>query len=59
MLCYPCDERGIDQPTVALCRSYGAGVASSHMLDTCQHDTSTLTGPPSGASNDPEAGSQP
>ena len=41
-----------------LCRC-GAGFASSHMLDTWQHDTSTLTGPPSGASNHPEAGADP
>jgi hypothetical protein len=51
MLCYPCAERGVDQPAVALCRSCNAGLclvhlrataahfASSHMLDTCHHDT--------------------
>ena len=51
MLCYPCAERGLDQPAVALCRSCNAGLcldhlrataahfASSHMLDTCHHDT--------------------
>jgi len=51
MLCYSCAEQGIDQPAVALCRSCSAGLclahlretasrfASSHMLDTCHHDT--------------------
>ena len=71
MYCYPCVERGIDKPAVALCRSCSAGLcvdhlrataapfASSHMLDSCQHDTWTLTGPPAGAANHPDAGSQP
>lgn len=53
MLCYSCAEQGIDRPAVALCRSCSAGLcmdhlretasrfASSHMLDTCHHDTWT------------------
>jgi hypothetical protein len=71
MLCYPCAERRIDQPTVALCRGCSAGLcpdhlrataahfASSHMLDSCQHDTWTLTERPSSASNYPDGRSQP
>ena len=71
MLCYPCAERGTDQPAVALCRSCNAGLclehlratathfASSHILDTCQHDTWTATGPPAGAGQPSNVGSQP
>jgi hypothetical protein len=71
MLCYPWAERGTDQPAVALCRSCSAGLcldhlhataahlASSHMLDSCQHDTWTATGLPAGAADHPHAGSQP
>lgn len=56
MLCYPCAERGTDQPAVALCRGCNTGLCldhlrataahltSSHMLDTCHHDTWTVTG---------------
>ena len=55
MLCYRCAEMGIERPAVALCRSCNAGLclvhlrvtaahlASSHMLDTCRHDTWTAT----------------
>src|SRR5918995_4477635 len=55
MLCYPCAEQGTDRPAVALCRSCNAGLclghlrataahfASSHMLDSCHHDTWTAT----------------
>jgi Uncharacterized protein conserved in archaea (DUF2180) len=55
MLCYACAEMGIERPAVALCRSCNAGLclvhlrvtaahfASSHMLDTCRHDTWTVT----------------
>lgn len=55
MLCYICAEEGSDQPAVALCRSCNAGLclahlratathlASSHMLDSCHHDTWTVT----------------
>jgi hypothetical protein len=70
MLCYPCAEQGTDQPAVALCRSCNAGLcldhlrataahlASSHMLDTCEHDTWTVTEPPSAAGDHRDAGSQ-
>jgi hypothetical protein len=68
MLCFPCAERGTDQPAVALCRSCNAGLcpddlrataaylASNHMLDTCPHDTWTVTDRPSGAGEHPDAG---
>jgi hypothetical protein len=58
MLCYACAEGGIERPAVALCRSCNAGLclvhlretaahfASSHMLDTCKHDTWTATASP-------------
>ena len=71
MLCYPCAERGTDQPAVALCRSCNAGLclehlratathfASSHILDACQHDTWTANGPPAGAGQPYNVGSQP
>jgi len=61
MLCYLCAERAVDQPAVALCRSCNAGLclvhlretaaqfASSHILDSCHHDTWTVTERPSGA----------
>jgi hypothetical protein len=68
MLCFPCAERGTDPPAVALCRSCNAGLcpddlrataaclASNHMLDTCPHDTWTVTDRPSGAGEHPDAG---
>jgi hypothetical protein len=71
MLCYPCAEQGTDQPAVALCRGCNAGLcldhlrataahlASSHILDTCQHDTWTITEPPSGAGERADPGNQP
>lgn len=71
MLCYICTEQKIDQPAVALCRSCNAGLclahlrgtaahfASSHMLDSCHHDTWIVTERPSGAAEHPGAGSQP
>jgi Uncharacterized protein conserved in archaea (DUF2180) len=61
MLCYSCAEEGIEQPAVALCRSCNAGLciehlretasrfASSHMLDSCHHDTWAVAKHPSGA----------
>ena len=62
MLCYPCIELGTDQSAVALCHGGNAGLcldhlcataapyASSHVLDSCHHDTWTVTdGPSSGA----------
>jgi hypothetical protein len=67
MLCYRCAEMGTDRPAVALCRSCNAGLrlahlrataaqcASSHMLDSCNHDTGTATGAPARAA----AASQP
>jgi hypothetical protein len=60
MNCYCCIEQGIERPAVALCRSCGAGLclthvrrtaarlASSHILDSCHHDTWIVTSPPSG-----------
>lgn len=51
MLCYSCAERGLDRPAVALCRRCTAGLclthlretaaqlASSHILDSCHHET--------------------
>jgi hypothetical protein len=71
MLCYPCADQGTDQPAVALCRSCDAGLcldhlrataaylATSHVLETCQHDTWAVTDPPSGAADHPDAGNQP
>jgi hypothetical protein len=71
MLCYPCAEQGVKQPAVALCRGCNAGLcvvhlrataahlASSHMLDTCSHDTWTETYRPVGAGEHPNAGGQP
>ena len=53
MLCYSCVEQGNERPAVALCRSCNAGLcldhlrataahfATSHMLDSCHHDTWT------------------
>jgi hypothetical protein len=61
MLCYLCAETGIDRQAVALCRSCNAGLclehlretashfASSHILDSCHHDTWNVTQHPSGA----------
>ena len=58
MLCYVCTGLGKDRPAVALCRSCSAGLClthlrettahlrSSHILDTCRHDTWTATDPP-------------
>ena len=55
MFCYPCAERGTEEPAVALCRSCNAGLcldhlrataahlASSHILDSCHHDTWMVT----------------
>ena len=55
MLCYPCAELGTDRLAVALCRSCNGGLrldhprataahfATSHMLDSCRHDTWTAT----------------
>jgi len=55
MLCYSCFEQGTERPAVALCRSCSAGLcldhlrataahfATSHMLDSCRHDTWTAT----------------
>ena len=55
MLCYPRIELGTDRPAVALCQGWSAGLclgqvrataahyASSHMLDSCHHDTWTAT----------------
>jgi hypothetical protein len=55
MLCYSCFEQGTERPAVALCRSCDAGLcldhlrataahfATSHMLDSCHHDTWTAT----------------
>jgi hypothetical protein len=70
MLCYPCAEQGTDRPAVALCRSCNAGLclehlrstatqlASSHMLDTCQHDTWIATERQSGVGGHPDSGTQ-
>ena len=61
MLCYSCFEQGTERPAVALCRSCNAGLcmdhlrataahfATSHMLDSCHHDT--WTAPARGAHN--------
>jgi hypothetical protein len=69
MLCYVCAEQGTDQPAVAVCRSCNAGLclthlrataahfASSHMLDSCHHDTWTVTESPSAAVRQRNAGS--
>ena len=55
MLCYSCFEQGTERPAVVLCRSCHAGLcidhlrataahfATSHMLDSCHHDTWTAT----------------
>lgn len=71
MLCYSCAERGDERPAVALCRSCSAGLclthlratathlASSHMLDSCHHDTWTVTRSRSDRTEDPEAGDRP
>lgn len=68
MLCYPCAEQGIQQPAVALCRSCTAGLclehlretasrfASSHILESCHHDTWTVADHPPGASEHPAGG---
>ena len=70
MLCYSCAEQGTGQPAFALCRSSNAGpclarlrataahFASSHMLDSCHHDTWTVTERPSGAAEQSDVGSQ-
>jgi hypothetical protein len=69
MLCYSCAEQAIDRSAVALCRSCGAGLcmehlratalhlASSHMLDACQHDTWITTDAPA-RSAEPFSGSR-
>jgi hypothetical protein len=69
MLCYSCAEQAVDRPAVALCRSCSAGLcmehlratashlASSHVLDACQHDTWIATGPPA-RSGEPFSGSR-
>jgi hypothetical protein len=61
MLRYPCIELGTDRPAVALCQGWNAGMclghlrataahyASSHMLDSCHHDTRTVSERPSSA----------
>ena len=61
MLCYSCAEQGTDRPAVALCRGCNAGLclnhlrttavqfATSHMLDSCHHDTWTARERPSHA----------
>lgn len=61
MLCYSCAKEGTNQSAVALCHSCNAGLcldhlrataahfASSHMLDSCHHDTWTVTERPSAA----------
>ena len=58
MLCYSCFEQGTERPAVALCRSCNAGLcldhlrataahlATSHILDSCHHDTWTFLGAP-------------
>jgi hypothetical protein len=63
MLCYSCAQHGIERPAVALCRSCTAGLcmehlratashlASSHILDSCHHDTWTATKRPAGAAS--------
>jgi hypothetical protein len=60
MLCLLCAEKGTDEPAVALCRSCNAGLCvthlrataahfkSSHILDSCHHDTWTATEPRAG-----------
>jgi len=71
MLCYPRAEMGTDRAAVALCRSCNSGLclahlrataahsASSHMLDSCKHDTLTATANPLRADERAEAASQP
>jgi hypothetical protein len=61
MLCHSCAEQGVDRPAVALCRSCSAGLcmehlretasrfASSHILDSCHHDTWIATKRPAHA----------
>lgn len=58
MDCYVCAEHRDERPAVALCRSCGAGLCvshlretaehflTSHMLDSCHHDTWTATARP-------------
>lgn len=70
MFCYCCAERGTDRPAVALCRSCNAGLclvhlretaahfASSHMLDSCHHDTWIVTRAASGFADGPDAASR-
>ena len=41
MLCYPCAERGIDQPAVALGRSCNAGMCLEHLRATAAHFASS------------------
>jgi hypothetical protein len=67
MLCYPCAERGTDQSAVAICHRWTAGpclahlrataahFASSHILDSCYHDTWIVTERPSGAGRHTDA----
>lgn len=55
MLCYCCARLGTARPALALChgcnaelcldhlRATAAHYASSHMLDSCHHDTWTVT----------------
>lgn len=71
MLCYCCAEHGTDRPAVALCRSCNAGLclahlratathlASSHMLDSCHHDTWTATHGLPGSAERPNARTRP
>jgi len=67
MLCYSCTEQGMEKAAVALCRSCNAGLCldhlretvsrfrSSHMLDTCHHDTWAVTNGRSGAAKHSDA----
>ena len=69
MVCYPCAEQGFEQQAVALCRSCSGGLCldhlretasrfgSSHILDSCHHDTWVVK-PPSGGGAPPRAGSR-
>ena len=41
MLCYPCAERGTDQPAVAVCRSCNAGLCLEHLRATAAHFASS------------------
>jgi hypothetical protein len=69
VLCYPCRQRGVSEPAVALCRSCTAGLclehlretasrlAASHILATCDHDTWAANGDAKGAAQHPLSGS--